>query len=102
MASFNQFADSSESYGTDVNFQANYRLTPAFLEVHHAAFEYRNRIWIGSYAMYGTDVLAYNALLTAIGIMHSTETPTPMTHAWYGGWIPIALAALYEDSLTQP
>lgn len=102
IASFSQFADSAESYGTDANFEGNYRLSPAFLEAHRAAFEYRDRIWIGGYGMYGTDVLAYDALLTAVGIMHSTENPTPMAHAWYSGWVPIALAALYQDSVTQP
>jgi hypothetical protein len=102
MASFSQFGDSAASYGTEANFQANYRLTPAFLEAHRAPFEHRNRIWIGSYGIFGGDVLAYNALLTVSGIMHSTESPTPMTHAWYSGWVPIALAPLHQESLTQP
>ncbi len=41
----------------------------------------------------------YDALLTAQGIEHTTETPTPMPHRWDSGWVPIALAALSQDSV---
>ena len=86
--------NSSDSYGTDANFQANYRLTPAFLAAHAAPFRTANRIWIGGYHYFGQDVADYDALLTAEGIQHTTETPTPMAHDWDSGWVPIALAAL--------
>jgi hypothetical protein len=102
MDSVSQFPDSVYCYGTEANFQANYRLTPAFLEAHSAPFQNRNRIWIGSYGLFGGDVVAYDTLLTSLGIQHSAENPTPMTHAWYSGWVPLALAALYKDSLAQP
>jgi hypothetical protein len=102
MDSVSQFADSVDCYGTEANFQANYRLTPVFLEAHGAPFRNRNRIWIGSYGIFGGDVAAYNVLLTSLGIQHSTENPTQMTHAWYSDWVPLALAALYTDSLAQP
>jgi S-formylglutathione hydrolase FrmB len=101
MATFNALGDSTHGYGTDANFQVNYRLTPAFLEAHRAPFQHSNRIWIGSYSLYGPDVAAYNALLTSADILHSAENPTPMPHTWDGGWVPIALSALYKDSLEQ-
>lgn len=41
----------------------------------------------------------YNSLLTTEGIAHSTETPTSMAHRWDSGWVPLALAALEQDSL---
>ncbi len=41
----------------------------------------------------------YDALLTSKGILHSTETPTVMLHRWDSGWVPIALAALGQDSV---
>ena len=63
------------SYGTDANFQANYRLTTAFLDAHKAPFVSSNRIWIGGYNVFQTDMSDYDALLTAEGIAHSTETP---------------------------
>ena len=37
-----------------------------------------NRIWIGGYADFQSDVADYDALLTSEGIEHSTETPQPM------------------------
>ena len=41
----------------------------------------------------------YDALLTSEGIAHSTETPWQvMPHRWDSGWVPIALAALEQDS----
>ena len=102
MSSYDQSgANSAASYGTDANFQANYRLTSSFLDAHKAPFLSNNRIWIGSYSLYQTDVSDYDSLLTSEGILHTTETPQNMTHNWYSGWVPIALAALYADSVNQ-
>jgi hypothetical protein len=97
---YDQFGSSSaDDYGTDANFQANYRLTPAFLDAHKAAFLTKNRIWIGGYSVFQTDMSDYDALLTSKGILHSTETPTVMSHRWDSGWVQIALAALEQDSV---
>ena len=41
----------------------------------------------------------YDALLTSEGIAHTTETPQSMAHRWDSGWVPIALAALRQDSI---
>jgi len=38
--------------------------------------------------------------VTAEGILHSTETPQYMAHRRDSGWMPLALAALYQDSLS--
>ena len=39
MSAYDQFGSSSANdYGTDANFQANYRLTPAFVDAHKAPF----------------------------------------------------------------
>ena len=100
MSSYDQFGgDSAANYGTDANFQANYRLTEAFVQAHRAPFLTSNRIWTGGYGLYQTDDSGYNALLTAEHIAHSTETPQPMAHRWDSGWVPIALAALHQDSV---
>jgi hypothetical protein len=100
MSSYSQFgSDSEENYGTDTNFQANYRLTTAFVDAHKGPFLTSNRIWIGGYGDYQTDDSDYDALLTSEGIVHTTETPTQMAHEWNSGWVPIAMAALYQDSL---
>jgi hypothetical protein len=96
-ASYDQYS-SADNYGTDANFQANYRLTPAFLAAHKAPFTSTNRIWIGSYGLYQGDMTDYDALLSSQGIAHSTETPTPMAHRWDSGWVPLAMAALEQLS----
>ena len=99
MTSYSGFgADSQSGYGTDANFQANYRLTTAFVDAHKGPFLSKNRIWIGGFAAYQPDDAAYDALLTSEGIAHTTETPTSMAHRWDSGWVSIALAALYQDS----
>ncbi|HEX6761239.1 MAG TPA: LamG-like jellyroll fold domain-containing protein [Gaiellaceae bacterium] len=103
MPSYDYFGSSSaDEYGTDANFQANYRLTSAFVDAHKAPFQAHNRIWIGSYQAFQTDVSDYDALLTAKGILHTTETPQLMAHRWDSGWVPIALAALHQDGLNLP
>ena len=98
MSSYDQYTDSAASYGTDANFQANYRLTASFLAAHKAPFLTNNRIWIGSYGLYQQDMADYDALLSAAGIIHTTGPPQAMAHRWDSGWVPIALAALYADS----
>ena len=64
---------SANQYGTDANFQANYRLTPIFLEGHKLPFISSNRIWIGGYQAFQTDMSDYDALLNSEGIPHTTE-----------------------------
>jgi hypothetical protein len=99
MVSYSDFGSSSaDEYGTDANFQANYRLTPSFLAAHRAPFSTQNRIWIGSFEVFGADVADYDQLLSSEGILHSTEAPTEMAHRWDSGWVPLALTALSADS----
>jgi Putative esterase len=99
MSTYNRFgANSAAGYGTDANFQASYRLTAAFVDAHKAPFLSNNRIWIGGYSQYGTEVSDYDTLLTSEGIAHTTETPQSMAHRWDSGWVPIALVALSQDS----
>jgi hypothetical protein len=98
ISAYNQYGDSSASYGTDANFQSNYRLTPTFVQAHAAPFQQDKRIWIGGFALYQTDMSDYNTLLTSKGVLHTTQTPTASSHTWTSGWVPGALAALYTDS----
>ena len=90
--------NSAGNYGTDANFQANYRLSASFLGAHKSAFTSANRIWIGGYSAFGQDMADYDALLTQQGIVHTTGTPTSLAHRWDSGWVPAALAALETDS----
>ena len=91
--------NAAANYGTLANFQANYQLTQAFVDARKAPFVADNRIWIGGFNLYQQDVSDYNAMLTTEGIQHSTEAPTNMAHRWDSGWVPLAMAALYQDSI---
>jgi len=100
ISSYDQYgADSAASYGTEANFQANYRLTAAFLNSHKRPFQHERRIWIGGSTEFPAAMSEYARLLTNAGIVHTMETPRPMAHNWGSGWIPIALAALLHDSV---
>ena len=100
MSSYNQYGSSSAvAYGSQANFGANYQLSSAFLAAHRTSFVSQNRIWIGGYSLYGTDVTDYNALLTSQGIAHTIGPGQSMGHRWDAGSVPAAVAALYQDSL---
>jgi len=43
----------------------------------------------------------YDALLTSAGIVHTTGPSVQISHSWTSGWVPGALAALYQDSTHQ-
>jgi hypothetical protein len=99
MNNYNQFGTSSaNAYGTQANFASNYQLTGAFLDAHRAPFLTKNRIWIGGYNLYGQDVTNYDALLSSEGIPHTTGPSQLYSHRWDSGWVPVAMAALYQDS----
>ena len=102
MSAFDQYSDSAASYGTDANFQANYRLTRSFLAAHKAPFLTTTRLWIGGYNLFQSDVWDYDALLSSEGIAHTTGPSQMMVHSWDSAWVPIALAALYRDSVAIP
>jgi hypothetical protein len=92
-------ADPASSYGTNANFQANYRLTPAFVKTHSGPFLRQDRIWIGGNRKFPTDVSDYAKLLAKTGILFNREAPRFMFHSWDSGWVPYALAALRQDSI---
>lgn len=92
--------DPAASYGTDANFQANYRLTAAFMNAHRGPFTKENRIWIGGSREFPVDMSLYAKLLTKEGILYTKEAPRFMSHNWDSGWVPIALVALEHDSIS--
>ena len=65
MSSYDELGpDPAASYGTDANFQANYRLTPAFVNAHKGPFLSERRIWIGGSREFPTDMSNYAKLLS--------------------------------------
>jgi chitodextrinase len=100
MSTYDQFGtNSSAAYGTQANFAANYELTGPFVDARKAPFQNKNRIWIGGYNLYQQDVADYDSLLTSEGIMHTDGPSQMLSHRWDSGWVPQALATLYQDSL---
>ena len=91
--------DPATSYGTNANFQANYRLTPAFVKAHSGPFLQQDRIWIGGNTAFPTDMSDYAKLLAKTGILFTREVPRSIAHSWGSGWVPDALAALRQDSI---
>jgi hypothetical protein len=97
---FDQFGDSASNYGTDANFQANYRMTNAFLDAHKTPFLTSNRIFISGYALYPTEVAGLDAVLTSKGMLHTYPTPVSASeHSWDAGWVPQAVDGLYQNSI---
>jgi hypothetical protein len=101
MSSYNQNG-ASPSYGTQANFASNYQLTRSFVDARKAPFLTNNRIWIGGYNVFKTDVSDYDALLKSEGIIHTMGPSQLIAHRWDSGWVPAALSALYQDSLSLP
>jgi hypothetical protein len=100
MSSYDEFgSDPAASYGTNANFQANYRLTAAFVNSHEGPFVHQRRIWIGGSREFPADMSDYAKLLTKEGVLYTREAPEHMFHTWDSGWIPVALAALRRDSI---
>jgi hypothetical protein len=100
MSSYDQLgSDPAASYGTNANFQANYRLTPAFVQAHSAPFRRLTRIWIGGNREFPAAMADYARLLAEEGVRYAREAPRSLSHNWDSGWIPDALAALRSDSI---
>jgi Tryptophan-rich Synechocystis species C-terminal domain/Putative esterase len=86
----------STAYGTDENFQDNYRLSGNFIDTWKAPFTMQDRIWISGYDVFQTDVTDFDALLTSHNVLHTLSSPTYDAHTWSGGWVSDAVAGLYE------
>jgi hypothetical protein len=96
MTNYGGFGSSSiDNYGTDANFQANYRLTGSFIDQWKAPFLSADRIWISGYSLFQKDVSDIDALLTSHGVAHTLATQTPAVHSWLGDWLPGAVSGLY-------
>jgi len=83
------------NYGTDANFQNNYRLTDNFIDTWKAPFTTEDRIWISGYSAFQHDISDFDSLLTSDGVLHTLSPQTADTHSWSGGWLPDAVAGLY-------
>jgi hypothetical protein len=88
------------AYGTNANFVANYELSQNFVNTWAAPFTQQKRLWIGGYYYFDWDVYNdYAPELNSANVLYDAESPTEMAHNWGSGWVPGALAALYQDSI---
>ena len=104
MAAYDDFGSSSSGdYGTDANFQNNYRMTGTFIDTWKAPFTTEDRILISEGSVFATQVADFDALLTSHGVEHTLLTQTSDAHSWSGGWLSDAVAGLYglETDLLQ-
>jgi hypothetical protein len=83
------------NYGTDSNFQNNYRLTDTFIDTWKAPFTTEDHILISEGSAFATYVADFDALLTSHGVEHTLLTQTSVAHSWSGGWLSDAVAGLY-------
>src|SRR6516162_9289832 len=97
MAAYDTFGSSSSGdYGSDANFQANYRMTASFVNTWKAPFTTEDRIWISEGSVFPIQVADFDALLTSQGVLHTlSTTQTNDAHNWYGGWVSDAVPGLY-------
>jgi Putative esterase len=100
MSSYDDYGlSSADCYGTDANFQANYRLTSHFVSTHKPPFLQNLRIWIGKGMLFRDDVSRYESMLASEGVLYLTEAPVDIPHRWDSGWVPTALDALHKCSI---
>jgi hypothetical protein len=90
------YAEISDPYGTQQNFDTNYALTSTFLAAHAAPFQFSNRLWIsGDPVIFQSMVQDFAARLDSAGIPYLySNTGIEMEHRWDSGWVPRAIAAL--------
>jgi hypothetical protein len=100
LSSYDGFGDHTvASYGTDENFQTNYRLTTAFVKSHSGPFRKEKRIWIGAGTRFPAEVASYARLLANEGLLYTRQAPRSIPHRWDAGWVPDAVAALEQESI---
>jgi hypothetical protein len=100
--------DMLENYGTEANFQANYRLTDAWIAARRAPFQTATRLWLShdpatfeGIPTYLAEVDAFAARLQAHGVLFLRTGGVARNHTWTSGWLPEAVAGLQEMRYTD-
>jgi hypothetical protein len=104
MAAYDAYGSSSGgNYGTDANFQNNYRMSGTFIDTWKAPFTAEDRILISEGPVFQNEVADFDALLTSHGVEHTLLTQTSDVHSWPGGWLSDDITGLYglETGLRQ-
>lgn len=90
------YSDNPDPYGTQANFDNNYKLTSSFIAAHAAPFQLGQRLWIsGDQVEFQAMVQNFASRLDAAGVPYVyTNTGVAMSHRWDSGWVPRAIAGL--------
>jgi len=92
-----------DNYGSDENFQANYRLTNDFIAGRREPFRTERRLWLSDDHVtyrdaptYRNDVLAFASRLQANEVLFLLEGGETRIHTWSSGWVGEAVAGLQK------
>ena len=96
-----------DNYGTETNFQNNYRLTDDWILAHKPPFVPANRLWLSqdfvTYAgtpTFHDEVMDFAARLQAQQVQFLMGGGADRIHAWFSGWLPEAVAGLQQLSVS--
>jgi hypothetical protein len=97
-----------DNYGSEANFQSNYRLTGAFIAARKTPFQTARRLWLShdEVTFFGDptfleEVDAFAARLQTNGVQFLRTGGAQRTHSWTSGWLPEAVASLQEMRYTD-
>jgi len=97
-----------DNYGTETNFQSNYRLTDAWIAARKAPFQTATRLWLShdSVTFGGTptfleEVDVFAGRLQAQGVQFLRTGGAARIHSWTSGWLPEAVASLQAMRYTD-
>jgi hypothetical protein len=92
-----------DNYGTEGNFQNNYRLTADFVSAHKEPFGTATRLWLSLDFATHNGIPTYRDQMTALarrlrdqGVQFMLGRRAERTHTWGSGWLPDAIAALHR------
>jgi hypothetical protein len=89
------------NYGTDTNFQNNYRLTADWIAARKGSFQTAMRQWLSrDYALDLDQVLAFKERLQADYVQYLMTGGATRIHSWTSGWLREAVAGLQEMRYT--
>ena len=96
-----------DNYGTESNFQNNYRLTADLISACKEPFRTAPRLWLSQdYVTYRgastfrDQMLAFTRRLRDHGVQFMLGRRAKRIHTWASGWLPHAIADLYQRRYT--
>ena len=99
--------DMLHNYGTDNNYQANYRLTNGWIAARKAPFQSAMRLWLsydeGTYLgspTFLSEVSAFAGRLQSNQVRFMRTGGETREHSWTSGWLSKALAGLQSMRYT--